>query len=183
EVEDGTSEESQPDDNIMNENEQVEDSDEANEDNEAGHELGPRIRRPPAWVQDFVTNLEDTENSQLHNLVIFNTQNDPTTYEEAAKHEVWRKAMDQEIMSIEKNDTWELTELPVGYKKIGVKWIYKTKFNEKGEVEKCKAKLVAKGYSQRHGVDYNDFCPSSKMGYYKNCVSSCSQQGLEYFST
>ncbi|MCH85372.1 hypothetical protein A2U01_0006218, partial [Trifolium medium] len=58
--------------------------------------------------------------------------------------------MDQEMTSIEKNDTWELTELPAGHKKIGVKWIYKTKLNEKGEVEKYKAILVAKGYSQQH---------------------------------
>jgi len=55
--------------------------------------------------------------------------------------------MKQEIESIESNNTWELTDLPVGCKKIGVKWIYKTKLNEKGEIEKYKAKLVAKGYA------------------------------------
>ena len=60
---------------------------------------------------------------------------------------VWREAMKQEIESIESNNTWELTDLPVGCKKIGVKWIYKTKLNEKGEIEKYKAKLVAKGYA------------------------------------
>jgi hypothetical protein len=51
--------------------------------------------------------------------------------------------MDQEITAIEKNNTWELTILPSKAKKIGVKWIYKTKLNEKGEVEKYKASLIA----------------------------------------
>ena len=48
----------------------------------------------------------------------------------------------------EKNNTWELTTLPVGAKTIGVKWIFKTKLNENGDVEKYKARLVAKGYAQ-----------------------------------
>ncbi|KAJ8751551.1 hypothetical protein K2173_016789 [Erythroxylum novogranatense] len=76
---------------------------------------------------------------------------DPVHFEDAVKSSKWRLAMDTEIESIEKNQTWELTELPSGAKRIGVKWIYKTKLNELGEVDKYKARLVAKGYSQQHG--------------------------------
>ncbi|PNY02870.1 copia-type polyprotein [Trifolium pratense] len=101
-------------------------------------------------VEDTDGPDEDTES------LVTNVQSDPTTYDEAAKHKVWRDAMDQEILSIEKNDTWELFDLPTRSKKICVKWIYKTKFNENGEVEKYKARLVAKGYSQQHGIDYNE---------------------------
>ncbi|PNX62606.1 copia-type polyprotein, partial [Trifolium pratense] len=43
-----------------------------------------------------------------------------------------------------------------GAKKIGVKWIYKTKYNEQGKIDKYKARLVAKGYSQQYGIDYNE---------------------------
>jgi hypothetical protein len=64
--------------------------------------------------------------------------------------------MDIEIAAIESNDTWELTELPFGAKKSGVKWIYQTKYNGQGKVEKYKARLVAKGYSQQHGIYYNE---------------------------
>lgn len=99
----------------------------------------------------------------MHNLPVFSTNNDPVSYEEAIKHEEWRRAMDQEINSIERNDTWELTSLPSGAKKIGVNWVYKTKLNEKGKVEKYKARLVAKGYSQQYGIDYNDvFAPVAR---------------------
>ena len=53
---------------------------------------------------------------------------DPTTFEEAVKKEEWRKAMKEEIKSIEKNETWELMDLPKEKKAIGLKWMFKTKF-------------------------------------------------------
>jgi len=61
-----------------------------------------------------------------------------------------------DLEAIESNGTWELTNLPVGAKKIGVKWIYKTKYNENGKVEKQKARLEANEYSQQYRVDYNE---------------------------
>jgi len=56
---------------------------------------------------------------------------DPIVFEEAIKDVKWRIAMDEEITSIEKNDTWRLVPRPNGKKKIGVKWIYKEKKNIK----------------------------------------------------
>ena len=56
--------------------------------------------------------------------------------------------MDAEIAAIEKHDTWELSDLPEGHKTIGVKWVYKTKLKENGEVDKYKARLVAKSYKE-----------------------------------
>ena len=85
---------------------------------------------------------------------------DSTIFESAVKEAKWKKAMDAEIESIEKNDTWELTDLPKGHKTIGVKWAYKTKLKDNGEVDKYKARLVAKGYKQEYGVDYTEvFAP------------------------
>ena len=57
--------------------------------------------------------------------------------------------MDMEIQAIERNNTWELTDLPKGAKQIGVKWVYKRKLKENAEVDKLKARLVAKGYVQQ----------------------------------
>ena len=55
--------------------------------------------------------------------------------------------MNMEIDAIERNETWELTDLPKGMKKFRVKWVFKTKLNKNGEVDKCKARLVVKGYA------------------------------------
>ena len=63
------------------------------------------------------------------------------------------KETDEEIQAIKKNSFWELSSLPKGQKAIGVKWVFKTKKNVEGEVERNKARLVAKDYAQRQGVD------------------------------
>jgi hypothetical protein len=113
---------------------------------------------------------------------VFSNDHDPSTYEEAAKFEIWRKAMDQEIESIEKNDTWELTDLPSGGKKIGVKWIYKTKYNEAGKIEKYKARLVAKGYSQQHGIDYNEvFAPVARWDTIRTILALAASKGWDVY--
>lgn len=125
-----------------------------------------RRRREPVWMEDYVTGEglsdEEDEVQQLQQFAMF-AENDPTNFEEAVKSPTWREAMDREIQAIERNGTWELTELPRGAKKIGVKWIFKTKLNEKGEVDKFKARLVAKGYTQQAGIDYTEvFAPVAR---------------------
>ena len=81
---------------------------------------------------------------------------EPENYEAASKQEVWVKAMQEEIKMIEKNKTWELVDYPKDKEIIGVKWVYKTKLNSDGSIQKHKARLVAKGYSQQYGIDYNE---------------------------
>jgi len=71
---------------------------------------------------------------------------EPTSFQEAEKHSHWREAMLQELKMIEKNNTWELVDKPRNRNIIGVKWLYKTKLNADGSVQKHKARLVVKGY-------------------------------------
>lgn len=91
--------------------------------------------------------------------------------------------MDMEINSIEKNQTWKLTDqLPTGAKSIGVKWIYKTKLNELGEVDKHKARLVAKGYSQQLGVDFTEvFAPVARMDTIRMIVALAVQRSWKIY--
>nr|GEV46704.1 retrovirus-related Pol polyprotein from transposon TNT 1-94 [Tanacetum cinerariifolium] len=117
---------------------------------------------------DFLpmTNEEETEESSEEarqsqsptpnqDSPLSSSKGEPKT-RKAIKIKKWRQAMEEEIKSIEKNDTWELTTLSKGQKAIRVKWVYKAKKNAKGEVEKYKARLVAKGYKQKHGIDYEE---------------------------
>jgi len=113
-----------------------------------------RNKVPPRWTSNYVTgeglseeSEEEDANINLHYLALFTS--DPVHFEEAVKHDKWRTAMDIEIQAIEKNNTWELIDLPKDTKKIRVKWVYKTKLKENGEVDKLKARLVAKGYVQQ----------------------------------
>ena len=72
--------------------------------------------------------------------------------------------MKEEFNSLQKKNTWELVDLPLGRKLVQCKWVYKTKFSADGSHLKNKARLVSKGYSQVHGIDYNEtFAPVAKM--------------------
>ena len=64
--------------------------------------------------------------------------------------------MKEELQSIERNGTWESVKLPKGKKAICVKWVYKIKHKANGEVAKYKARLVARGFLQKEGIDYNE---------------------------
>jgi hypothetical protein len=93
-------------------------------------------------------------------------------FEEAANDENWRKAMDEEIHAIEKNETWELTDLPPNKKPIGVKQVYKTKYKPNGEIDHYKARLVAKGYKQKPCIDYFEvFAPVARLDTIRMIIS------------
>jgi len=64
--------------------------------------------------------------------------------------------MNEEIDAIKINQTWDLVDVPANKTNIGVKWVYKTKLNEKVEIEKHKSWLVAKGFAQHYGIDYEE---------------------------
>ena len=71
--------------------------------------------------------------------------------------------MDKEIQALEMNHTWDVTSLPPGKSPIGCKWVYKVKLNPDGSVERFKVRLVAKGYTQREGLDFLEtFSPIAK---------------------
>ena len=84
---------------------------------------------------------------------------------DAIQHPKWKEAMNEELMAIEKNNTWQLTDLPKGHKTINVKWVYKIKVKANGEIDRYKARLVAKGFEQREGYGYGEiFSPVARNG-------------------
>lgn len=91
----------------------------------------------------------------------------------------WIDAMDIEIQSMKKNDAWELCELPHDRKAIGSKWVYKAKFDSNGKVNKFKARLVAQGFSQKFGTDYDQiFAPVARQTTFRTLLSIASKENL-----
>lgn len=89
-----------------------------------------RQRRRHVYLQDYVTIYYLTsDEDELH--VVETINQDPIRYEDAVKEMKWRIVMDRETEIIEKDQTWSLVDLAMGAKCIGVKWVYKTKLNEK----------------------------------------------------
>jgi len=91
--------------------------------------------------------LSNSRFSSTHSAYLANitTTKEPHTYAQAILDRNWQKAMDEELSTLQLNQTWTLTLLPDGQKPIGCKWVYKIKYNSDGSVDKYKVRLVAKG--------------------------------------
>ncbi|RVW94161.1 Retrovirus-related Pol polyprotein from transposon RE1 [Vitis vinifera] len=88
----------------------------------------------------------------------------PNTIQEAFKISEWKKAVQDEIDALEKNGTWTITDLPIGKRSVGCKWIFTIKYKADGSVERFKARLVARGFTQSYGIDYQEtFAPVAKL--------------------
>ena len=93
---------------------------------------------------------------------------------------MWKEACEDEISSIIKNKTWELLDLPEGFKPIGLKWIFKIKRNSDGRISKYKSRLVAKGYIQRHGIDFEEvFAPVARIETVRFIIAIATCNGWE----
>uniref|UniRef100_A0AAV1V2L8 Uncharacterized protein n=1 Tax=Peronospora matthiolae TaxID=2874970 RepID=A0AAV1V2L8_9STRA len=85
-------------------------------------------------------------------------EHDPLNYGQAmrsGKREGWKKAMQEEIAALEANDVWTITRRTAGQHALHTKWVYKTKTDAQGDLERLKARLVACGNEQVLGVDYS----------------------------
>ncbi len=81
---------------------------------------------------------------------------EPTCFEQAVRIPKWDNAMDEKMATLDANATWELVALPKDKKAIGCKWVYKVKHNADESMSKYKVRLVAKGYAQIYGTDYEE---------------------------
>lgn len=122
----------------------------------------------------------ETEEVELEEEMLLLSIDEPVCYSQAATKKEWKSAMQQEIDSIEKNETWRLTDLPAGHKAIGLKWVYKLKKDTNGDIIKHKARLVAKGYVQKQGVDYEEvFAPVTRLETVRLLLALAAKNGWE----
>jgi hypothetical protein len=100
---------------------------------------------------------------------------EPNTYKQAMKSpdaELWQQAAEEEINSLNANGTWDIVPLPKDRKAIGSRWVFKVKRNADGSIERYKARVVAKGFSQRPGVDYIEvFAPTFRMASIRTIIA------------
>nr|GFC77530.1 retrovirus-related Pol polyprotein from transposon TNT 1-94 [Tanacetum cinerariifolium] len=94
----------------------------------------------------------------------FLTSVEPKTYKEALTEACWIEAMQEEINEFEHLEVWELVPRPDKVMVITLKWIYKVKLDELGGILKNKARLVARGYRQEEGIDFEEsFAPVARL--------------------
>eukprot|EP00253_Pinus_taeda_P030107 PITA_30107 len=101
-------------------------------------------------------------------------------YAEAFGYPSWESAMEDEYNSLLENQTWDLVPLPSGRKLVRCKWVYSTKSVVDGQITRRKARVVAKGFQQVHGIDYDEtFAPVAKMDSICLTLAIAAAQGWE----
>jgi len=111
-------------------------------------------------------------------LTHLNTITIPKIANEALDSKEWREAMKVEMDAPEKNETWELVELPKEKKLVGCKWVFTVKYKVNGTLERYKTRLVANGYTQIYGIDYLEtFSPVAKMNTIRILLSLAANYG------
>ena len=129
--------------------------------------------------ENTLYNIDPVETNELKT-------DDPKTVKEAMERndwQEWKKAMIAEMNSMGKTKTFQKLKrknLPIGRKPIGCKWVFKLKKDENGNVTKYKARIVAKGYSQKFGTDYeHTFAPTVKISAVRILLTIAAKYDLE----
>jgi len=129
------------------------------------------------WPRDWWIATKEVERA----IIAFLEQ--PQNIEEALTCENskdWECAMREEYDSLMTNNTWTLVPLPAGRKPISCKWVFKIKQGANGEVECYKARLVARGFTQTYGVDYNEtFAPVAKFTSIRSILALAALEDMD----
>lgn len=130
------------------------------------------VTKEPFISRDFIFNEKvfpfntDQQNLYMHPLPSIDeaARHVVLTFNQAIKSDHWIKAMNAELDALEENGTWEIFDLPAGKQAIGSKWLYKTKYNPDGAIERYKYRLVILGCRKVYGIDFSDtFAPVAKL--------------------
>lgn len=114
-----------------------------------------RIRRPPNRLIDEL-GRENPQN-QVEAALMANADESefiPGSYSEAMKYRKWRDAIETTLNSLAGNNTWNIVDKPKNVNLVSTKWIFKVKKLPNGEIDKFKARLVARGFTQQEGIDF-----------------------------
>ncbi|WVZ97856.1 LOW QUALITY PROTEIN: hypothetical protein U9M48_043365, partial [Paspalum notatum var. saurae] len=112
----------------------------------------------------------------LHMLLLLN----PRDVSHALSDPNWVNALHEELENFERNHVWNLVEPPPNCRPIGTKWVFKNKQGENGMVVRNKARLVAQGFCQKEGIDYEEtFAPVARLEAIKILLAFAASKGFQ----
>ncbi|KAJ9566232.1 hypothetical protein OSB04_002198 [Centaurea solstitialis] len=111
-----------------------------------------RVRQVPSHLRDY------------HCYATLLSNHEPTSYKKASSSSHWQASMQEELQALAKAQTWDYVPLPSGKRPIGSKWVFKIKTKSDGSIDRYKVRLVAKGFNQEYGIDYEEtFAPIARV--------------------
>lgn len=136
-----------------------------------------RQRCPPKWHEDF-----EVEYAAYALNAMGYVDEVPNNLAEARKRSDWLKwkdAVEDELASLQKNNTWSLTKLPENRTPVTSKWVFRIKRGIDGKPDRYKARLVARGFSQRRGFDYSEtYSPVAKLDTLRTVLAVANQENM-----
>jgi hypothetical protein len=150
------SSERQENEEVLEEDEDAENIQETEDMSQPSLRRSSWVRNPPARYDDYVSSV-----------ALVSIDGEPSCFQEEIKvseSSQWKKAMKEEMDALERNKTWDLVEIPKERKVVIYNWVYKLKKGVDDKVKRYKSRLVAKGYSQKEGIDFHEiFSPVVKL--------------------
>jgi hypothetical protein len=143
-------------------------------------------KRNPSWVKELIQDADKygtpkgtMRQSKKHNpfssymaLMCDLVENEPACFEEVVQKKEWMDAMIGEYQSIINNGVWEVVPRPTNKDVVSSKWIYKIKHGADESIEKHKVRFVARGFSQKEGIDYEEtFAPVARYTSIKTIIA------------
>ncbi|KAJ1686716.1 hypothetical protein LUZ63_018106 [Rhynchospora breviuscula] len=120
--------------------------------------------------------------NQMIGYCAFVSQLEPKSFKEANVDPNWIVAMQEELNQFERNQVWELVPLPSGKQVIGTKWVYRNKLDEIGNVVRNKVRLVAQGFKQQEGIDFEEtFAPVARLESIRMLLAYAANKGFTLF--
>ena len=145
------------------------------------HHRAKRVSRPPVryGIDEFTNTANVTSHIAYQAIKIV----EPNTIYDAFNSDhsqEWKKAADLEYCSLIENQTWSLVKLPKGRNVVGCKWVFRVKYDGNGEVNCFKGRLVAQGFSQSHGVDYEEiYSPVAQLSSIRTLLAFAAEKKLQ----
>ncbi|XP_072080926.1 uncharacterized protein [Arachis hypogaea] len=152
-------------------------------------------RRPREWrflknyPEEFIignpstgrTTRSSLKRAESNNIALL-SKIEPQNIQEALADPSWMLAMKEELQQFEKNQVWSLVPYPNGKKVTGTKWIFRNKLGEDGSIVRNKVRLVAQGYDQEEGIDFDEsFAPVARMEAIRLLLAYAAHCGFKLF--